>query len=474
MTLGKTNQTDSKTRQPQRNSSLRLIPQRIRERFSLISPARLLVLSFAGAILTGALLLWLPFSHHGNVGPMEALFTATSAVCVTGLIVVDTGSEFTVFGQLVILLLIQTGGLGIMTFAAIAMKLGGARMSLTHQKALEDSIFQRNAAEEFSHMFPRILKMVAVIELAGFALLCMGLLKTEQSWSAVYSAFFHTISAFCNAGFSLYSDSLCRFNGNAVVVGTVMTLIVLGGLGHVVLRELQLEIRRMALREPLTYARRFSFHTRVVLIVSGVLILGGAVGLAIFGMGINPGTGLIGPALFQSITARTAGFNTVDIGRLTMPATLLIILLMFIGGSPGSCAGGIKTTSFAIWLARVRSALRGREEVSLLGRMIPPELVLRAVAVIGLAFMWNAVGILILSELLPTGAPLRDIVFEQMSAFGTVGLSTGLTPQLTAGCRLWIIATMFIGRLGPLTLVLSFLTEKRPQQRYAEGRVMIG
>jgi trk system potassium uptake protein len=447
---------------------------RMRERLSRISPARLLVLSFACAILAGTLLLWLPFSHRGNVGPLEALFTATSAVCVTGLIVVDTGTDFTVFGQLVILLLIQTGGLGIMTFAAIAMKMGGGRMPLTHQQALEDSIFQRNAAAEFTHTFPRILRMVAVIELAGFGLLCAGLVAAERNWSAVYSALFHTISAFCNAGFSLYSDSLCRFGGNGLVVGTVMILIVLGGLGHVVLRELQLELRRMAMREPLAYARRFSFHTRVVLTVSGVLILGGAVALGIFGMGTEPGSGRFGQALFQSITARTAGFNTVDIGRLTMPSALVVILLMFIGGSPGSCAGGIKTTSFAIWLARVRSALHGREEVSLLGRMIPPELVLRAVAVVGLAFIWNAAGVLILAEFLPAGTRLRDIAFEQISAFGTVGLSTGLTARLTAVCQLWIIATMFVGRLGPLTLVLSFLTTKRAQTRYAEGRVMIG
>ncbi|MFO7871234.1 MAG: potassium transporter TrkG [Kiritimatiellia bacterium] len=447
---------------------------RMRERLSRMSPARLLVLSFACAILAGTFLLWLPFAHHGNVGPLEALFTATSAVCVTGLIVVDTGSEFTVFGQFVILLLIQTGGLGIMTFAAIAMKMGGARMPLTHQQALQDSIFQRNAAAEFTHTFPRILKMVAVIELAGFALLCVGLVAAERSWSAVYSALFHTVSAFCNAGFSLYSDSFCRFGGNGMVVGTVMVLIVLGGLGHVVLRELYLDVKRMLQREALTYARRFSFHTRVVLTVSIVLILGGAVTLAVFGLGTEPGSGRLGHALFQSITARTAGFNTVDIGHLTMPSAMVVILLMFIGGAPGSCAGGIKTTSFAIWLARVRSALHGREEVSLLGRMIPPELVLRAVAVVGLAFIWNAAGVLFLSEFLPAGTRLRDIVFEQMSAFGTVGLSTGLTSQLTSACRLWIIVTMFVGRLGPLTLVLSFLTTKRPQMRYAEGRVMIG
>lgn len=447
---------------------------RLREGFSRLSPARLLGLSFAGAILAGTCLLWLPFAHHGGVGPMEALFTATSAVCVTGLIVVDTGTEFTVFGQLVILLLIQTGGLGIMTFAAIAMKMGGARMPLTHQQALEDSIFQRNSAAEFSHTFPRILKMVAVLELAGFGLLCIGLVATERSWSAVYSAMFHTVSAFCNAGFSLYSDSLSRFGGNGLVLGTIMALIVLGGLGHVVLRELHLEIRRLVSREPLAYARRFSFHTRVVLAVSSILILGGAVALAVFGLETEPGSARIGPALFQSITARTAGFNTVDIGRLTMPSAMVVILLMFIGGSPGSCAGGIKTTSFAIWLARVRSALHGREDVALFGRTIPPELVLRGAAVIGLAFIWNAAGILLLSDLLPSGTRLRDIVFEQMSAFGTVGLSTGLTAQLTATCRLWIIATMFVGRLGPLTLVLSFLTAKRAQTRYAEGRVMIG
>lgn len=444
------------------------------EQICRMSPVRLLVMSFALAIFFGAFLLWLPFAHNGAVGPVEAFFTATSAVCVTGLVVVDTGSEFTLFGQIVILVLIQLGGLGIMTFAAIAMKLGGGRMPLTHQKALEDSIFQHNAAAEFSHTFPRIVKIVVAIELAGFCLLCSGMLLQEFSWGSVYSALFHTVSAFCNAGFSIYNDSLCRFSGNHWILGVIMVLIVLGGLGHVVLREISAEIWRVIKRQRRIYANRFSFHTRVVLLVSAVLIIGGAAILAVFGMGAESGLAQIGPALFQSITARTAGFNTVDIGGLTMPGIMVLIMLMFIGGSPGSCAGGIKTTSCVIWLARVRSALHGREDVTLLNRTIPSELVLRAVAVVGLAFIWNGAGVLVLSEFMPSGTSLRDIVFEQMSAFGTVGLSTGLTSELTFICRLWIIATMFVGRLGPLTLVLSFVTKQRPQMRYAEGRVMIG
>ena len=442
-----------------------------------LSPARLLLAAFGSAILAGALLLSLPVSAAPgiSISVIEALFTSASAVCVTGLVVVDTGTVFSRFGQLVILFLIQAGGLGIMTFASIGFKLLGAKLPLTHQQALEDSFFQRSAAEEFSHTFPHILRIVAVVEGVGFLFLYGGMRMQAPAREALYSAFFHAISAFCNAGFSLYEDSLTRFHANPLVLAVVMTLIVLGGLGHIVLRELQaglLHAWRRGMGAGLPF--RFSFHTRVVLVMAVVLVLGGTAALLLGGVQGASGPEAFGAALFQSVTARTAGFNTVAIGALPLPALLVLSMLMFIGGAPGSCAGGIKTTSFTIWMARVRSALHGDASVSLLGREIPHDLVLRAVAVIGLATAWNAAGVLLLAFALPSGTPLQDIVFEQVSAFGTVGLSTGLTPGLNTVARMWIIATMFVGRLGPLTLLLSFVTTNKPRIQYAEGRMMVG
>lgn len=449
----------------------RRLDQRFRKFFQA-SPQRLLAGVFALAILAGALLLWLPCSHRaGQVGLMDALFTSTSAVCVTGLAVADTGNDFNLFGQLVILLLIQVGGLGIMTFAALAFELGGARMPLAQRAAVEDSFFQRDVASEFPRMFRRILFIVLAVELTGAALLFPAIVATHSLAHSVWSAAFHSVSAFCNAGFSLYSDSLSGFSGCHIFLTAVMTLIVLGGLGHVVLLEVYREMRRVFKRQPLRHPRRFSLHTRVVLIVSAALVVAGTALLALCGCGTE---GWFAGALFQSISARTAGFNTVDLAALPLSSLMLLAMLMLIGGSPGSCAGGIKTTTFAIWLVRIRSALRGQEDVTILDRLIPRELVLRAVALVSLTVLWNVAGVVLLSWLQPEGTQLRDIVFEQVSAFGTVGLSTGLTAQLTSAARLWIILTMFVGRLGPLTLVFSFLTASRAKVGCPEGRVMIG
>jgi len=243
-----------------------------------ISPARLLLTVFAVTILVGALLLMLPIAAADGVriSALDALFTATSAVCVTGLIVVDTGSAYSLFGQWVILALIQAGGLGIMTFASIGFKLFGAKLPITHQQALEDCLFQRSAAKEFSYTFPRILKIVVFIEFCGFLLILAGTLGKMPLGNAIYSAFFHSISAFCNAGFSIYADSLTRFSHNPVVMMAVSMLIIFGGLGHIVLRELQMGAGQLLRWRHAGPAFRFSFHSRVVLITAAVLIAGGA------------------------------------------------------------------------------------------------------------------------------------------------------------------------------------------------------
>jgi len=449
----------------------------LRERVAARSPESLLVAGFGGLIGIGTVLLSLPWSQKGSIGVLDALFTATSAVCVTGLVVVDTGTDYTTFGQLVILLLIQAGGIGVMSFAALAFTLLGRRLSLSAQAALSSSMLQREVASEFRGIFRRILKFVLVAEVVGAVLIFVGMLPSRGAGHAAYSAVFHSISAFCNAGFSLYSDSLVGWRGNPVVSSTIMVLIILGGIGHPVVVDLWRKLRTFLKRED-ARPNRLELSSTVALSTSAVLILGGF-GLLLI-LGLTPGEGAwptrLWNSLFQSVTARTAGFNTVDIGSLPLSSLMLIVLLMFVGGSPGSCAGGIKTTTFALWLTKLWSLLRGGKWPRLFGRHIPGEIARRASMIIGLAVIWNLVGLLVLlaTEGRSSDVGMHDVLFEQVSAFGTVGLSTGLTPKLSVVGKLWTIATMFVGRLGPLTLAVWAFTRKAPGVRYPEGRIMIG
>ena len=443
------------------------------------TPQSILVAGFAGLIGIGAVLLRLPISSAGDpISLLDALFTSTSAACVTGLVVADTGRDFTPFGQGVILLLIQAGGLGVMAFAAVAFDLLGRRLSLRAQTAFNESYFQVDAATGFRKRLLRILRMVATFEAIGAILLFLGLLGRLAPGPAAFSAVFHSISAFCNAGFSLYGASLEGFHGNALVLAPIAGLIIVGGLGPPVLLEL-LHVTRNRMRSTKHVPPiRMSLHTRIVLRTSLFLIIGGAVLLALTGMTSREGTiaEIASGALFQSITARTAGFNTVGIGALPLASLLVLCVLMFIGGSPGSCAGGIKTTTAVLWLAQFTARMRGRKGPSVLGRHIPGELVRRASTLVGLALLWNVCGVILLAvtEASTDTATLHDLLFEQVSAFGTVGLSTGLTPQLSIPGRLWIILTMFIGRVGPLTLAVWAFRQRTPGVRLPEGKVMIG
>jgi len=476
------------------------------------TPQGLLILSFAGLILLGSVLLSLPIAHaSGAVGYVDALFTATSAVCVTGLIVVDTATDYTLFGQIVILVLIQAGGLGVMTFAALVFRLMGRRLSLSSRAALHDAFFQEDRAGEFRRLFARILRITLLIETAGALALFLALVRRTSAGDAAYSAVFHSISAFCNAGFSIYTDNLYELRESVVIVSAVMVLIILGGLGHTVLQELSSRLgawtkrggpRRGSVARSVDLGGRtpdggtaadppapgdsrrlrpLSLHTQVVLRATLVLIVGGTILLFLFGMTgeQTSWSSRLWTALFQSVTARTAGFNTVSIGMLPYASLLLLCILMFIGGSPGSCAGGLKTTTAAIWVARLRARLAGDDEPRLLGRRVPNEVLRRTTILVALAVIWNTVGVLLLlaTELGTTGPfafGLQDVLFEQLSAFGTVGLSTGLTPVLSTAGRVWIIATMFVGRLGPLTLATWMVSRDTIRVRYPEGKVMIG
>lgn len=442
-------------------------------------PQALPALGFAAVILIGSALLWMPWAHaEGSVGYLDALFTATSAVCVTGLTTVSTAADFTVAGQVVVLVLIQVGGLGVMTYAAMALSLLRRRLSLRAQAALHDSLFQADRARDFKRLLRQIVTITFGAEAAGALLLFFSLLPGSPTATAAWSAVFHSVSSFCNAGFSIYADSLVAVRSNHFFMIVASVLIVLGGLGFVVLHELLGEGRRVLTREAAGRARRFSLHTSVVLRTSAGLIVGGAAVLLLFGLTPNEGCWgeRISAAVFQSISARTCGFNSVEVGALPLASLLVLAGLMFIGGSPASCAGGVKTSTIAVLVARIRGYVTGEDEARLMGRRIGRPIIRSAGLLLVLAVAWNALGLLLLSHF-EQGAPgleMQNLFFEQISAFGTVGLTANTTAALSTASKLWIAATMYVGRLGPLTLASLALARKTSHVTFPEGKVMIG
>jgi len=344
---------------------------------------------------------------------------------------------------------------------------------------LHDAFFQRDMGVAFKKQFFQILLITAAVELAGILLIFLALLwRRVPVPEALFSGFFHSISAFCNAGFSIYKDNLICVRDSPVIMATIMSLIVLGGLGHMVLAELWRRGRSRLTGSVPAGPHALSNHSRVVLRTTLALITIGWLGILLLGQ--TPAKSTWGMqascALFQSITARTAGFNTVDIGIMPLASLLLITLLMFIGGSPGSCAGGVKTTALAISLAEFKAKLKGEDQVVLLDRRVPKPVLDRVMVLIRLSILWNLAGVMLLlcTETGRPGVGLHDVLFEQISAFGTVGLSTGLTDKLAVVGRLWITATMFVGRLGPLTIAMGVLPGSPTHVKYPEGRILIG
>ncbi len=438
------------------------------------------VVGFLVVILVGSLLLWLPWSHQAHaVGYLNALFTSTSAVCVTGLTTVSTASDYSVAGQVVILILIQIGGLGVMTYAAMAVTLFRRRMSLRARAALHDSLFQNDAARDFKRRFWQIVSVTLALEMIGTLILFLAMLPSTGSGSAAWSAVFHSISAFCNAGFSILPNNLADIRGNHLFMTVIALLIVVGGLGFTVLHEVFVDMIRMLRKRDRLRPKRFSLHTSLVLRMSVLLIVGGAGLTLLFGLTAGESTWgeRISAALFQSVSARTAGFNSVDVGALPLASLLAIIGLMFVGGSPASCAGGIKTSTLAVLMARLRSYFSGRENPHLMGRMLSRDVVRSAELLLALATIWNLAGLLVLAqtEAGRTDIGFQNLFFEQISAFGTVGLSTSTTTAgLSTAGKLWIIATMYVGRLGPLALASLALYRRPTRVGLPEGKVMIG
>jgi len=439
---------------------------------------RLFVLTFVGLIVIGTILLALPAAGtHGSVGVLDALFTATSAVCVTGLAVRDTATDFSVFGQCVILGLIQLGGLGIMTFAALATQLFMGRMSLRSKQSIGDTFYQGHAATQMRRDLGRIVLVTLVTELIGAAFIYRVYTSAPGCPTPGFHAIFHAISAFCNAGFALQSDSLVSFATDPTMMITIMSLIILGGLGHGVMLESISRLWR-AVRRRRQRTLKWTLNTRIVVITSVALIVIGTLLLAPL-HGISSNHGFFRTcvnALFQSVTCRTAGFNTIDLTTLPMTAVLIMCVLMFIGGSPGSCAGGVKTSTIVTWFAQLYAWLRGRKDVTLMGRRLPPSLVAKAAVIIGLGVLWINTGTMLLTlfEQGNKDMSIESLFFEQVSAFGTVGLSLGVTPELTAASKFWIILSMFVGRVGPLTFAVVIYETDAVAVRYPEEAIMVG
>ncbi|MGQ9628775.1 MAG: TrkH family potassium uptake protein [bacterium] len=448
-----------------------------------LKPAQMVATSFLSVIFVGTLLLMLPISTRDGDGLnfVDALFTATSAACVTGLVVYDTGSHFSTFGQAVILIMIQVGGLGIMTMSTSFMVMAGRRMTIKDRVIMGDALDQSNVGK-LSGLIKYIVLSTFVMEFVGMILLVIGGVERRAPLGrALWFSAFHSISAFCNAGFSLYSDSLVRYRGNFAVNFIIMSLIVIGGLGFVVTSELF----------HLLWGRdergRLSLHGRIVLTVTAALIV---LGTIVF-VSLEEGNSMRGlslrekflASLFQSITPRTAGFNTLDYGKVR-PATLFLTMVyMFVGGSPGGTAGGVKTTTVSVFFLYVYAILRSRPNVEVMRRAIPRRAVQESIVIIAISIV--VISAVIFSLLVTEsgwsgeaedfqGFPMK-IVFEVFSAFGTVGLSTGITSKLTALGRLIIAITMFVGRVGPLTLAVAIgQREIKVSYQYPSEDVMVG
>ncbi|MBN1886101.1 MAG: potassium transporter [Candidatus Krumholzibacteriota bacterium] len=443
-------------------------------------PGILVIISFAAAALAGALLLALPAASTGpRLGFVDALFTSTSAICVTGLVVIDIGTRFTAFGKSVVMVLIQLGGLGVMTFSVFLFLFLGRGLGVRQRWIVTES-FTATPIREIPRLIRSIFAFTFLVEGTGAVLLYLHWHGRLPAGEAVFAAVFHAIAAFCNAGFSFFETSFVAWKGSVLLNTTIMALIVVGGLGFPVIYELIGWTRNRRLHR----RTAISLHSRMVLWTTAILVVGGTI--VIF---LLEGTGAMAAlgwkerfftALFQSVTARTAGFNTLDIPALRGATLFILVMLMFVGASPGSCGGGIKTTSVATMAAILSSKIRGRESVSIFRRTIPEETVSRALAIFILAVLVVTAGLIMLlvAEIGP-GNPGRTgflaYAFEAISAFGTVGLSMGITAGLSTAGKFVIIALMFLGRVGLLTV--AYVVTRREHVtyfRYAEEKVMIG
>ncbi len=446
--------------------------------FGMISPSQVMVLGFAAVILLGSLLLRLPVATASKI-PLryiDALFTATSAVCVTGLVVVDTGTHLSTFGQIVVITLIQIGGLGFMTFSTMLAILAGKKIGLRERLLIQEAFNQFSLAG-LVRLIKQVVKVTLLCEGTGAILLTLRFLREMPLKQAILYGIFHAISAFCNAGFDLFGriytpfSSLTAYVGDWTVSLVIAFLIIIGGLGFPVLMDIKSHLS----------GKRLSLHSKLALLSTGLLIIFGFFGFMLFEF-TNPETlwnlpisTKIISTFFQAVTPRTAGFNTLPIGKLRDSTLFFIMILMFIGASPSSTGGGIKTTTFGTILVTVWSVIKGKKEVEVFERRLPWDVVLKAVTISTIAINL-VVLITLLLNITEQSLPFLSLLFEVTSAFGTVGLSTGITPLISDFGRVLLILTMFSGRVGLFTIIMAVTRsiQQNESVRFVEEKVIIG
>jgi len=439
-----------------------------------LEPSQVLVLGFAAIIFIGALLLSLPIATKSgrSAGFLNALFTATSSVAVTGLVVVDTGTYWSLFGKMVILFLIQAGGLGFMTVATMIFLVLGRKINLRERLVIQEQLNQFTL-QGLVRLTKYIILGTLFIESLGAVLLSVRFVPQYGFVNGIFYGVFHAVSAFCNAGFDLIGGyrSFTPYADDLLVSGVILVLLIFGGLGFTVVAEI-LQTRKF---------KKYSLHTKMVLSITGILLFLGTLLIFIFEYS-NANTlgplslkGKIIASIFHSATPRTAGFNTLSTSELTVPTKILNIVYMFIGGSPGSTAGGIKTTTAGLLVWTVISVVKGRQDTEIFRRRVSKEMVYRALAVVIISMALVLVTTTILS--VTESVTFMDAFFEGTSAFGTVGLSMGITPDLSSIGKITVILTMFSGRVGPLTIAFALAQRQRRNRgklRYPEEKILVG
>lgn len=445
---------------------------RVNRKFKL-NAVQVLVIGFALVILTGALLLTLPISSANGTPTsfIDSLFTATSATCITGLVTLDTATHWSTFGKVVIITLIQVGGLGFMAFTTLFALILGKKITLKQRLIMQEAM-NTFSIQGLVSMMRYILIFTFSVEFIGAMLLSTQFIPMFGLGKGIAYSFFHSISAFCNAGFDLMGNfsSLTGLYDNSVIILTIGSLIVVGGVGFSVWVDIYKN----------KDLKKLSLHSKLVLSMTTILIVGGAILMFVFEFN-NPNT--MGPmgvkdkmlsSLFASITPRTAGFNSISTSDMTLAGRSLTILLMFVGASPGSTGGGIKTSTAGILLMTVICVIRGREDTEIFKRRINKDLVYKAFTIVTLS-LGIVIGVTMILSITEVGASLEYLIYEVVSAFGTVGLTLGLTPSLTTIGKVMLALTMYCGRVGPMTLFLALTNRKKNRGiRYPEDKILVG
>ncbi|MBO4467792.1 MAG: Trk family potassium uptake protein [Clostridia bacterium] len=429
---------------------------------------RIVLLGFSALILSGALLLMLPISSNGSIGFVDALFTATSSSCVTGLVVHDTATYFTTFGKAVILIMIQIGGMGVVTMTTLVAIITGRRIGLSGRNLMKNSI----SADQIGGIIGFtgfIVKITLFIEALGAVVLTFAFCQKFSFLTALKYGIFHSVSAFCNAGFDIVGgkqpfSSLCGYVDNPVMNVTVMILIIVGGIGFLTWQDLK--------------ANKFSFkkykmQTKVILCVTAFLVILPALFFYFFEFSKSAPGERIFASLFQSVTLRTAGFNTVSFDHISDSGKVMMISLMLIGGAPGSTAGGMKLTTFAVMFASVVSVFKKKNDAEMFKRRVPERVVKNAAAIFIMYLILFVTGAIIINRV--EGIPIINCLFETASAIGTVGLTTGITPLLHTTSKIVLIALMFLGRVGGLTFVFATVGSSESDiKKYPMENITVG